>query len=345
MRTPVKELVEGQQVQSTYLVQNLKVLQTKTGKPFANFQIADKTGSIPAIWWEYGTLRHTGLTMVDGAVLTFTGMPSIYNGKLQFKVETVSAPGHVLAKDFERTSEYDPAEMEEQLRKFVRGFENIWFLNIADLLFHEYAEEFMTKPAATGMHHAFKHGLLEHTLQMLQTGEKLLELPFYGERLNRDLCLFGLLFHDFGKIFEYGDGPSFGKTLSGVKVPHIPKMGALIYHYAKLQHVPDPIIDEMMSIVLSHHRFMEWGSPCVPSSPEALFVHYIDNLHGDVYGVLQRIENDQSQDQFVKHGFGAQAYTVPKQRFSDLLKQVEVADGVFKSMARVTREDDSVDGF
>jgi 3'-5' exoribonuclease len=223
---------------------------------------------------------------------------------------------------YEKVSKYDKTEMSSKLKKFVDAFESGVVSAVAYKLVELLGEHFLMKPAATGMHHAFKHGLLEHTTQMLETADKLFELPFYAEALNKDLCMFGIMFHDAGKIYEYGDGPGYKKTVSGMKVPHIPKMAAIIYHACQELKVEDEICDELMSIVLSHHRMVAWGSPVGPSSPEALFVHYVDNLHGDVFGVLQRIESDTSAEPSVKHGYGDQAYTIVKKRFSTILKEL-----------------------
>ena len=134
--------------------------------------------------------------------------------------------------------------------------------------------------------------------------------------------MFGLMFHDFMKIFEYGDAPGFKRTTLGIMVPHIPKMAAVIESVAKEQGMNEELMTYLQSIVLSHHRMLEWGSPCKPATPEALFVHYIDNLHGDVFGVLQKMWADTSNDDIVKHGFGDSAYTIVKKRFSEIVKEL-----------------------
>jgi 3'-5' exoribonuclease len=172
------------------------------------------------------------------------------------------------------------------------------------------------------MHHAFKGGLLEHTLQMLQTGETLLKLPFYAEVLNKDLCLFGLMMHDFSKIFEYSPTAGFKKTIHGVLVSHIPKTACLIELSADKFGVPDEIKDHLQHVVLAHHGCLEYGSPVDMATPEAMFVHYIDNLHGDIFGVVQKMATEvPAGAEIWKHPVTRKNLVV--KRFNEVLKEYE----------------------
>jgi len=321
-RIPIKELKDGQFVDlQTFFVSNFKQDVTKNGSAFARFTLADKTGSLQGVCWDFGKVEQAMVALLTaGELMDLSGMVKSYRDNLQFTVSGLAAPSDADPSHFEKVSEFNPDEMYREFLGFVDSYSNGFFLTLATTICNKYGTLFFSKPAATGMHHAFKHGLLEHTLQMLQTAEKLFELPFYANNLNKDLCMFGIMFHDYGKIFEYGDGPGFKKTISGIKVGHIPKMAAIIYHQGTLLGIPDIILDEMMSIVLTHHGRVAWGSPMMPSSPEAQFVHYIDNLHGTVFGSIQRIEGDAGSGETVRHGLGEDTYTLPKLRFNDILK-------------------------
>lgn len=345
MRTPTKELKVGSLVtMQTFMVTDLKELTTKAGKAYANFTAGDKTGSIAAVWWDYGLaeLNITNL-LKSGGLVELGGEITEYNGKLQFKITGVGFPTSTDTSLFEKKSKYDESEMWTMFESYVENFDSPLVGRLAHKIAHKYAEQFITKPAATGMHHAFKHGLLEHTLEMLQTADKLFELHFYADSLNKDYCMFGIMFHDFMKIFEYGDGPDFKRTRLGIMVPHIPKMAAIIEAEGREIGLSEELVTYLQSIILSHHRMLEWGSPCKPATPEALFVHYVDNLHGDVFGVLQRMEADTSSEETVKHGFGSDAYTIVKKRFSDVIKETEDDDA--KLTGGATRSDDSLVGF
>jgi 3'-5' exoribonuclease len=323
-RFNVKEIKEGDfLLTQTFMITDLKEMTTKAGKPYAIFNVGDKTGTLGAVWWDYAAAPNKDI--LKNGLLDVGGDVSSYNGKMQLTVKGLAPASNADMTLFEKITKYDPNTMWSDFRNYARWFENETMSLMAQKIVNSYPG-FFTKPAATGMHHAFKHGLLEHTLQMLETGEKLFELSFYSEALNKDYCMFGLMFHDFCKIFEYGDGPDFKRTTLGIMVPHIPKMAAIIEKEGCKLGLNQELITYLQAIVLSHHRMLEWGSPCKPSTPEALFVHYVDNLHGDVFGVLQKLESDTGSDETVKHGYGDQAYTIVKKRFDKVLKDGGYSD-------------------
>ena len=248
-----------------------------------------------------------------------------YQGRAQAVIEALAPRGQVLDSDFERSSRYDIQMMWGELVGYVTAMTSKSIRVVAeDLLLHQgWEEAFRRSPAATGMHHAFVGGLLEHTWQMLRCGEALLKLPFMAEVLNADLCMFGLMFHDFGKIFEYKSQGGFQRTLQGRLVPHIPMTGALILESGNKHGIPEVIRDHLMHVVLAHHGKVEWGSPVTMNIPEAGFVHYIDHLHGDVFGWLQRIEREAKPGDEVIKGWGNELIV---ERFSAILKRCELED-------------------
>jgi 3'-5' exoribonuclease len=248
-----------------------------------------------------------------------------YKGKLQGKLEETMPTDLVIhAPDFYKASEYDPKQMWIDFKTFM-DFKAPYFKCVADELFDEESIQlFCEAPAATGMHHAFKHGLLEHTLQMLQCSKALLSLPFFKE-LNRDLCMFGIMFHDFGKIYEYSTEPGFKRKVQGILVPHIPMVAARILEAANRYTVPEIVRDHMMHVVLAHHRLLEWGSPVTFACPEAAFIHHVDNLHGDTFGMLQK--RAEAKDETIRHGYGDQAVTILRESLDESLAKLTRGDG------------------
>ena len=348
-RLTVKSLKAGDFVRrQTFLVTDVKELTTKNGKPYISFIVGDKTGSINGVCWDTFPIVSSWVgdprEIVQSGLKDLAGDITEYNGKLQLKATYIGPATTTEMHHFEKCSEYDAEAMWPHFEEYVQSFKNGSIRTLAHRLVTTYAEEFKSKPAATGMHHAFKHGLLEHTLQMLDTANALFKLPFYSKDLNKDYCMFGIMFHDFGKIFEYGDGPDFKKTVSGILVPHIPRMAAIIEKEATALDMDEEMMLYLQSIVLSHHRFMDWGSPVKPASPEALFVHYIDNLHGDVFGALQKLESDTSSEPVVKYGFGEQSYTLVKKRFSEVVGE-EKKDDKVRSADNSAGEETDLVGF
>ena len=129
-------------------------------------------------------------------------------------------------------------------------------------------------PAATSMHHAFPGGLLNHTHQMLHMLSGLYPCLPYPLKVER--CILAILFHDYGKVYEY--------NVQGETQPDMYLMGHIYISAHKLHNVLDQRgvdADEVKRIVhcvLAHHGTREFGSPVVPCLPEAALVNYLDNI-------------------------------------------------------------------
>jgi 3'-5' exoribonuclease len=295
-------LNNGSEFQEAFMVADMRVLKTKKDTDYALFKLVDKTGSIDAKMWDYNASAHSDLK--SGAILTIVGKVESYAGKLQVVVSSFVPNPPCNLNDFVKATKYDIQGMWNNLTNRVANISDHNIKVVAeDLLLHGgWGELFRKCPAATGMHHAFVGGLLEHTEQMVRMSDALFDLSFFATELNKDLCTFGVMFHDFGKIFEYSPDAGFKKIESGILVGHISMVSAMIYESCNKHGVPDEIRNHMMHVILAHHGKVEWGSPVSMATPEAIFVHHVDHLHGDVMGVLQRIEDNPGQD-FVKHSY------------------------------------------
>lgn len=140
----------------------------------------------------------------------------------------------------------------------------------ADQLYAPYSRY----PAATSMHHAFPGGLLNHTHQMLHMLEGLYPCLPYPVKVER--CILAILFHDYGKVYEY--------NTQGEPQPDMYLMGHIYISAHKLHNVLEQRgvdkeeIKRTVHCVLAHHGTREFGSPVVPCLPEAALVNYLDNI-------------------------------------------------------------------
>lgn len=321
----VKDLKAGQEANLELMVTSLKQNTDRNGQPYVIATACDKTGSIDLKCWKTALNADGSFGGVKvGAVGKFALVIEEYKGKIGGTITLLVGPvENPDFRNFEKSSVYDPEDMWRQFSHYIKSFDSQHFREVAETLFDPGSEErFKLSPAATGMHHAFKHGLLEHTLQMLDCACSLLDLHFFSP-LNKDLCMFGVMFHDFGKIYEYSPAAGFAKTAEGILVPHIPMMGARIYETCERLGVPDEVRNYMMHVVLAHHGKIEWGSPVTFACPEAAFVHYVDNLHGTVFGIIQKRESAGSEES-VRYGFGSDSCTILTKPFNDVLKMYKI---------------------
>ena len=109
--------------------------------------------------------------------------------------------------------------------------------------------------------------------------------------MNRDLVLAGVFLHDVGKTAELSYQRSFGYTDEGNLIGHISMECEWINREAaKIDGFPDELRIQLLHIVLSHHGKLEFGSPVLPKTPEALLVHYLDDLDGKLEAIFRGIK-------------------------------------------------------
>jgi len=155
----------------------------------------------------------------------------------------------------------------------------------------EFGERFRRTAAARNYHHARRGGLVEHTAQMIRVALSL--CPLYPA-LNADLIIAGILFHDSGKLWENHlpeDGFAMDFDERGELMGHI-SIGIELVNslWRKLQtdeniraweNLVPPSEDcrlHLLHLIAAHHGEGQFGSPVTPKTPEAMALHYIDNL-------------------------------------------------------------------
>lgn len=154
-----------------------------------------------------------------------------------------------------------------------------------------FGDRFRRTGAARNYHHARRGGLVEHVAQMMRSTLKICEA--YPD-LNSDLLIAGVLFHDCGKLWEncYSEtGFTMPYQESGELVGHIPMGMEMVNklwrdllddkddnHWLTLEPSNEQVRLHLLHLIGAHHGEMAFGSPVVPKTPEAIALHYIDNL-------------------------------------------------------------------
>jgi 3'-5' exoribonuclease len=185
--------------------------------------------------------------------------------------------------------------MVNELRQIISGLAEPWqSLTRRLLLDREFLTAFANAPAARAMHHAYIGGLLEHTLSMAAIAKVLARHYPY---VNQNLLLAGVLLHDMGKVMEYTTEGTFSFSDDGRLVGHITRAVILIeLAAAATAGFPQEDLRQLVHLVASHHGNLEWGSPVVPKTLEAILLHQIDLLDSRVQGFYDHLRNDGGQD-------------------------------------------------
>ena len=154
----------------------------------------------------------------------------------------------------------------------------------------EWGDRFRRTAAARNYHHARRGGLVEHTAQMMRVAIGI--APLYPQ-LNLDLLLGGILFHDAGKLWE-NQLPESGFTMGyderGELMGHI-SIGLELVNslwrkifsenaeaWKNFRPPSDDVRLHLLHLIGAHHGEPQFGSPVSPKTPEAMVLHYIDNL-------------------------------------------------------------------
>ena len=209
---------------------------------------------------------------------------------------TVSIPGAVSPSVAIRSDGDVPRAPHDRRRKDHECFGTLpWWLSILDAN----REQLLTLPAATRNHHTYLGGYLEHVLSVTKTciylAEKYHEYyPDMRPPLDRGLVVAGGILHDIGKLREIEWQPegAWAYTAPGRLVGHI-LQGRDIVREASAEH---PLDAEMLlrleHIIIAHQRLPEWGSPKPPMTPEALLVHYADDIDAKMNMMYVTLRDD-----------------------------------------------------
>jgi 3'-5' exoribonuclease len=280
-RRTVSDLRAGDTVDGVYLLAELQQRAKKNGDPYFFLTLRDATGSLQSVMWDNHDLLLAG-TVAQNDFAHVHGHVAEYNGALQVTVKKVARveDDSVDASMFLPSSTIPRAELERRLDALLETVENTDCRRLLDRFFgHKRLREmYCTAPAAARVHQAFIGGLLEHTLNVIDNALKIAEnyKPF-----DRDLLVTAGLLHDIGKIREYDWRRAITYTDDGRLLGHI-FMGASMVDSAirELQRAPDGFSDhyhrQILHIILSHHGKLEYGSPIIPKTREALLLHYGD---------------------------------------------------------------------
>jgi 3'-5' exoribonuclease len=216
----------------------------------------------------------------------------------QLTLQSVLTP---LEVDWERLLE-SPAiavsELERRLDAHIAELAEPHLATLAERLLGNRSDAgraFRRAFAARYNHHAYRSGLLEHSLQVADATAAASEI-FSGT--DRDLAVCGALLHDIGKLDAYS-GARGGVVLNdtGKLIGEIPSGYYTVRRTIdEIPGFPHELAQALLHIILSHHGCLEHGSPVVPATREALLVHTMDKLSGDL-GSFDRLDLESPDDQ------------------------------------------------
>jgi len=290
----VADLKPDVPVHSTFLVQSRERKIARTGSAYLDLELRDSSGMVRAKLWDCD--RHS-LDFEAGDIAEVEGVVEDYQGTTQVRVRKIlrRAPETVDLFDYLPRSRRDPAEMFAALLDRIRSLPDGPLRVLLLAIFEDpaIAERYKMAPAAMSYHHAFLGGLLEHALSLLQLADHVSD---HYSFLRRDLLLAGLLLHDLGKIEELSFSRGFRYSTRGQLLGHI-SIGLEIVQ-EKIRQIPSfpaELKNQLEHMILAHHGKLEFGSPKEPMFPEALVLHFLDEIDSKLEAMRAQYETDQGR--------------------------------------------------
>jgi 3'-5' exoribonuclease len=287
----IHDVVEGQQVNEVFVIVQAKLSQSKNG-PFWDLTLQDKTGRMNAKIWSpqssaYAELLPEQMVRVQAQVRSFRDQPQLIIQQL----EIVSAGKEgVDWADFIPSSVRPPEEMLCEIQDVCRGYLRYppWRRLMKSVLNDDTVRKrLLSAPGAKNIHHAYRGGLLEHTLQVVRLCMAVCEL--YPD-LDREILLVAAVLHDVGKAWELDGGISRDYTDAGRLIGHISLGLDQVMPFVRQVTNLDPELSlHLEHLLLSHHGEYAFGSPRRPKTQEAFVLHFMDNLDAKINSLDQAL--------------------------------------------------------
>jgi 3'-5' exoribonuclease len=283
---------ENKVITSSFVVASKQVKNKKSGEPYLDLLLADRSGQIGAKMWDNVAEALNSFEQDD--FLKVKGLLNKYNNRWQLTLHKVRRmeETEVDPTDYMPKTTKDIEELWRAVGEYVAGFKNPHLKALLEAFMSdpEIAAAYKTAPAAKTLHHAYIGGLLDHVVSLFRSCD-LISRNY--PQIDRDLLMTGVFLHDIGKIHELSFSRSFSYTTRGQLLGHM--IIELEMLQAKIALVPGfppelkPLIEHM---IISHHGQYEFGSPKLPMFPEALMLHYLDDLDSKMEAMRAHYERE-----------------------------------------------------
>ncbi|GBF23318.1 metal dependent phosphohydrolase [Candidatus Gastranaerophilus sp. (ex Termes propinquus)] len=258
---------------ANYKVMTYSLGDTKAGTKMGKLQLKnlEDDSVLNCILWEEAIARIEPKTFRSGNIV------KIKNASFNEKFNNCLINAMELVEEASLGLDVDEQEVIwNKIFEYINNFkdENVKNFVASALLEHE--EAFKTVPAAKLMHHNYRGGLLQHTLECLEYADGVFDK--LAVKLNKDEVYAACILHDIGKTLEYIMNPETGlieyrEEFKKDWVTHSQ------YGFCLCMNKGFKTIAKMIA---AHHGRAEWGAIVDLSEkdlePYYYIVHHLDDL-------------------------------------------------------------------
>ena len=287
---------ENKVIVSSFVVSTKQVKPKKSGEPYLALTLADRCGQIEAKMWDNVEDAIDAFEQDD--FLKIKGLLNKYKNRFQLTIHKLRKLGEseVDFADYLPKTTKNVDELWHRLEEFVSSIRDPHLKTLVRSFMEDsvIATAYRNAPAAKTLHHAYIGGLLDHVVSLFRSCDLLCR---NYPHVNRDLLLTGAFLHDIGKIHELSYSRSFSYTSRGQLLGHmIIELEMLQAKIALMPDFPDQLKTLLEHLIISHHGEYEFGSPKLPMFPEALMLHYLDDLDSKMESMRAHFEREAEND-------------------------------------------------
>ncbi len=291
----LNEISIGEEIILFLMVNKFEIKTAKNGRPYLNLELRDRSATLPAKVWD--KIETLSKDIAEGKIVKVAGVIEEFNGSPQIKIEKIRLAvedDNVGSEDFLPKSKRPLDEMIREFEKVIESINNPFLNELIKKVFDSgNLQKYTRTPAGKSWHHAYIHGLLEHTLEIIRICDLMCSIH---PEVKRDLLISGAILHDFGKTEELTSETTFDYSDKGKLIGHI-MIGALIVerNAASIKNFPEELKDQLLHLILSHQGKLEFASPVEPKTLEAIILYQADELSAKTNAYKSAIETDKNK--------------------------------------------------
>jgi 3'-5' exoribonuclease len=283
---------ENKIVTSNFVVVSKQIKPKKSGEPYLALTLGDRSGHLEAKMWD--NVEEVLNAFEQDDFLKIKGLVNKYKNRFQLTIHKLRKLGEseIEFSDYLPKTTRNIDELWQTLTDFVASFRDPHLKSLVQAFMAdpEIATAYRNAPAAKTLHHAYIGGLLDHVVSLFRSCD--LVCRNYPQ-VNRDLLLTGAFLHDIGKIHELTYNRSFSYTTRGQLLGHmIIELEMLQAKLVLVPGFPAELKTLLEHLIISHHGEYEFGSPKLPMFPEALLLHYMDDLDSKMEAMRAHFERE-----------------------------------------------------
>lgn len=266
----MSDYIVGQKITDFFAVKKSNIGTARNDSKYLDLRLSDGKQELSAKQWDY-----TGDSPQENTIIKIQAMVGSYQGQIQLIIQQwrQMQPGECDSIKFLPVCPWSKDDLLEDFYILAEKVQDDDYSNLVKTVTGSPVFElFVTAPGAKSIHHAYLHGLLEHSVDVARKA-----LAMADSSTNKDLLIAGALLHDIGKIHAYDwSGCVITNTAVGYLVGHIALGLMTIDGFIRNMDQDKKLL--LYHLIASHHGKLEWGSPVEPQTKEAVILHAADMM-------------------------------------------------------------------